>query len=164
MHFCLPHLGLITSRERLFRTLPHVSLGLGVVAIPTGWTFAAREVEIYFSGNSWVAPIKSHYEMVSDWQESISATWALWLQLGISLQMINFLWAELKFKWSSTGKWGKEKYYVSAVSLEGTLLLCPLVDLVMAKLHWLQTALLSTDVHDTQGLGKGNQLRSEIHL
>lgn len=84
-------------------------------------------------------------------------------QLGISLQMINFLWAELKFKWSSTGKWGEEKYYVSAVRLEGILLLCPTADLVMAKLHWLQTTLLSTDVHDPQGLGKGNQLRSEIH-
>lgn len=29
---------------------------------------------------------------------------------------------------------GKEKYYVSAVSLEG-ILLCPLEDFVMAKLH-----------------------------
>lgn len=79
-------------------------------------------------------------------------------QLGISLQMINFLWAELKFKWSSTGKWGEEKYYVSAVRLEGILLLCPTADLVMAKLHWLQTTLLSTDVHDPQGLGKGNSI------
>lgn len=48
---------------------------------------------------------------------------------------------------------GKEKYYVSAVSLEG-ILLCPLEDFVMAKLHWLQTALLLTDVHDTHGLGR----------
>lgn len=51
-------------------------------------------------------------------------------------KMINLLWVELRFKWSSTGKWGEEKYYVSAVHLEGILLLCPPADSVMAKLHW----------------------------
>lgn len=56
---------------------------------------------------------------------------------------------------------GKEKYYVSTVSLEA---LCPLEDFVMAKLHWLWITLLLTDVHDTHGLEEGSQWQSEIHL